>query len=86
MGRTERFIHTSGLYVEVLDLVTCTSTGEAIGVQQLLINVTSVELHNRTAVQCHASRKSAKYPNVYSVYGLVLVDHIDIGAVYRVLE
>ena len=75
MGRTRTFSSQSDLQVQVSDLSTCTSAGEGRGVQQLQIQVTSATLHNRTAVQCHAARKHTDYSDLYSMYGLVLVDH-----------
>ena len=76
-GNSKRFSENSGLDIEVIDFSTCTDMGQeivGIGLEQIRINVISAELHNRTAVQCMASRKKREDFDVYSAFGVMIVD------------
>ncbi len=74
-GRTRNFCENSGLGIEVLDFSTCKAdTDEGSVLQQLRINASSAELHNRTAVQCMASRSKRKDFDFYSGFGIMIVD------------
>ena len=71
------FHKRTGIQVKLRDLVACeaASTVEEAK-QQLSVNVTSVERLNRTAVQCAALRKGPNHSDLYSHYGVLLVNGI----------
>ena len=74
MGYTRGFISTSGLQIEIRGMSSCKNGGAGIYIQQLIINASSAQLYNRTAVQCLAYRKKSTYNDEYSAYGIMLVN------------
>lgn len=71
------FHERTGIQIELQDIVTCesgTASDIVAAQQQLSVNVTSVERLNRTAVQCAALRKGPNESDLYSHYGVILVN------------
>lgn len=71
------FHERTGIQVELRDIVACESgTADRVvaAQQQLSVNITSVERLNRTAVQCAALRKGPNQSDLYSHYGVILVN------------
>ena len=73
-GQERKFTATSGLSVQLEDIVTCRSRSTKFGVQQLRINPSSVEQHNRTAVQCAAVPTSPESKTIFTSYSVMLVN------------
>jgi hypothetical protein len=75
----KNFHKITGIQVELRDIVACDESGtgdQAVEAQQqqLRVNVTSVERMNRTAIQCAALRKGSNHSDIYSHYGVILVN------------
>ena len=71
----EDFEQRTGIQVQLRDIITCGATpDQRMAQHQLSVNVTSVEKLNRTAVQCAALRKSQTQSDLYSHYGVILVN------------
>ena len=71
------FYQRTGIQVELKELTRCESNPtQEMAHHQLFINVTSelVELLNKTAVQCAALRKASTFSDLYSHYGVILVN------------
>ena len=71
------FYQRTGIQVELKELTRCESNpNQEMAHHQLLINVTSesVELLNKTAVQCAALRKASTFSDLYSHYGVIVVN------------
>ena len=71
------FHERTGIQVELRDIVACESgTADRVvaAQQQLRVNINSVERLNRTAVQCAALRREASQSDLYSHYGVILVN------------
>lgn len=76
-GGEQEFTARSGLQVEIKDMSSeCpTNTAEpAMAIEQLIINGTSAELFNRTAVQCFGIPRGQDITAIYSSYSLMLID------------
>lgn len=60
----------------LIKVISGCSSGQKGGVecQQLSVNASSIERLNRTAVQCAALRKSSSLLDIYSHYGVILVN------------
>ena len=72
---SSQFYEQTGIQVELEKLTSCSASSESgIAVYQLRVNATSVELLNKTSVQCAALRKSRIYSDVYSHYGVISVN------------
>ena len=72
-----KFYQQTGIQVELEKLTSCRasiSSESGMAVYQLRVNATSVELLNKTSVQCAALRKSQIYSDVYSHYGVISVN------------
>lgn len=74
----EEFEESTGMEIELQDTSTCgTSTSdEEVARQQLrvFVNSTMVQRINRTAVQCAALRKNPSSTDLYSYYGVIMVN------------
>ena len=73
------FHDRTGIQVELRYILNCSEseTGDQVVTaeqQQLSVNITSVEKLNRTAIQCAALRKGPKDSDLYSHYGVILVN------------
>ena len=68
------FEKRTGIYVLIEELANCASVGQKSASQMLSVNVSSVDRLNRTAVQCSALRKSPLHSDIYSHYGVILVN------------
>ena len=76
-GNEHVFTARSGLQVEVKDMSSdCPPDTKqpAMAIEQLIINGTSAELFNRTAVQCVAIPRSEDVATIYSSYSVMLID------------
>ena len=71
----EDFEQRTGIQVQLLDIITCGAiSDQRMAQQHLSVNVTSVERLNRTAVQCAALRKGPNQSDLYSHYGVILIN------------
>lgn len=68
------FENRTGIHVFIEELTNCATAGQKMASQMLSVNVTSVDRLNRTAVQCSALRKSPLHSDIYSHYGVILVN------------
>ena len=71
------FYERTGIQVELEKLISCRASSKSgVAVYQLRVNATSesVELLNKTSVQCAALRKSDIYLDVYSHYGVISIN------------
>ena len=73
-GDEQSFTDRSGLSVDVDDISICTGRAQR-AIQQLRINGSSAEQHNRTAVQCVAVPTSINVKTFYSSYSLMLINN-----------
>ena len=74
-----KFYEQTGIQVELEELTSCSlraNSESGVAVYQLRVNATSesVELLNKTSVQCAALRKSQIYSDVYSHYGVISIN------------
>ena len=77
------FYRQTGIQVELEKPVSCEASPElGVAVYQLRVNASSVELLNKTSVQCAALRKAEKFSDLYSHYGVISVNGMHI-AIYR---
>ena len=75
--KTEKFIHKTGLQVEVKDISNCDSAGNGQIIHQLRINASSAIEWNKTTIQCVAVRLNEVEIDIYSSYGLMFVDPVE---------
>ena len=73
------FHDRSGIEVELRDIVDCgeSETGDQVVAarqQQLSVNIISVEKLNRAVIQCAVLRKGPNESDLYSHYGVMLVN------------
>lgn len=71
------FEHRTGIHVEMQDVSFCevvNSGHDNMMMQQLVINVSTVEEFNKTAIQCSALRKSPLYTDLYSHFSVIIVN------------
>ena len=73
-GRAEEnFRQNTGIQIELQDNSNCGETSGMVQ-QRLRVLATSIQRINRTAVQCAALRKDPSHADLYSYYGLILVN------------
>lgn len=70
------FEKRTGIHVFIEELANCATVGQKTASQMLSVNVSSVDRLNRTAVQCSALRKSPLHSDIYSHYGVILVNDV----------
>lgn len=68
------FEKRTGIHVFIEELANCAMVGQESASQMLSVNVSSVDRLNRTAIQCSALRKSPLHSDIYSHYGVILVN------------
>ena len=68
------FEQRTGIQVNITEILNCGTSSEGVAHQVLRVNATSVGRLNRTAVQCAAIRKSPNLFDMYSHYGVILVN------------
>jgi hypothetical protein len=69
------FYRQTGIQVELEKPTSCRASAESgMAVYQLRVNATSVELLNKTSVQCAALRKAQIYSDIYSHYGVISIN------------
>ena len=71
------FEEYTGIQIELRDASNCgtvASTGQQMVQQKLKVFVSTVRAINRTAVQCAALRKDQADVDMYSIFGVILVN------------
>ena len=88
-GIPEReFEEYTGIQIELQDASNCgtvMSSGQQMVQQRLRVFVSTARAINRTAVQCAALRKDPAYADMYSIFGVILVNgmyNVDTGYMY----
>ena len=68
----QNFQYRTGIMIKEIDISDC--RGSEMERRELYIFASSVEKMNSTAVQCGATRKHPNIPDLYSHYGIIIVE------------